>query len=70
MYRHRPRQQYEGPYADKYATDIGMSLGMCEKRADYILEKWERKGWWDSGVTVRTGWLTPQGLEAALKEGA
>lgn len=28
------------------------------------LDKWTRKGWWDYGVTLRSGWLTKRGFEA------
>jgi hypothetical protein len=34
------------------------------KREAYILEKWEGRGWWDSGVSLRAGWLTAAGREA------
>lgn len=31
------------------------------KRDEYVLAKWEKRGWWDSGVSTRSGWLTPAG---------
>lgn len=32
------------------------------KKIEYnYLEKWVRKGWWEFGVTLRSGWLTPEG---------
>jgi len=31
------------------------------KRKGCILEKWNRKGYWDCGVTLRSGWLTQKG---------
>jgi hypothetical protein len=33
-------------------------LHINEKRAEYIFDKWDRMGIWDSGVTARTGWFT------------
>ncbi len=30
----------------------------------YVLDKWTRKGWWEYGVSLRTGWLTDAGYEA------
>ena len=33
------------------------------KRAWYLLEKWSDKGWYDYGVTLDLGWLTPEGKE-------
>lgn len=35
-------------------------------RVLYVLEKWYRKGWWDYGVSLRSGWLTPDGKAAAV----
>ena len=43
------------------------SLGIPYKRAMFILEKWSKKGYWDYGVSTRTGWLTPEGIEWAGK---
>lgn len=48
-----------------FATDVGVALGMAEKRAAYVLDKWAGKGWWEYGVSLRTGWLTPEGFAAA-----
>ena len=36
-----------------------------KKRACYLLEKWTSKGWYDYGVNLMAGWLTPDGREAA-----
>lgn len=38
---------------------------MHPKRLNYLLEKWTSKGWFDYGVSARTGWLTPLGLVIA-----
>ncbi len=40
---------------------------MNEKRKEYLCEKWVGKGWYDYGVTARSGWLTAEGKEAAQK---
>lgn len=32
--------------------------GISDKRAHYLAEKWTRHGWWDYGVSVRSGWFT------------
>lgn len=34
-----------------------------DKQHYYYLEKWESKGYWDSGVSSRSGWPTMKGLE-------
>lgn len=34
-------------------------------RAWFLLGKWSRKGWYEYGVSVRVGWLTPEGIERA-----
>lgn len=40
------------------ALEVLRQLGMNEKRAFYILEKWDRKGWIDYGTWVWGGWFT------------
>lgn len=62
----RPRPTREAPFA----TDIGVRLGLHPKRAHYLLEKWLDKGWWECGVSVRSGWLTGEGLARAAEVGA
>ena len=45
-----------------YVREVASNLGMAPKRAAYICEKWTNKGWYDYGVNVLAGWLTPEGL--------
>lgn len=40
-------------------------LGINRKRGYYILEKFDKKGWWMYGVSLRSGYLTENGLEIA-----
>ena len=50
---------------------IARELGIPDKRAMYLFEyKWDRKGWWEWGVSGSGGWFTEAGLElvASLKE--
>lgn len=47
-----------------FAFEIAESLGMNYKRAQYLYLKWSERGWWDYGVSARTGWLTEAGMEA------
>lgn len=35
------------------------------KRAGYLLDKWTGKGWYDYGVSLDLGWLTPSGHQKA-----
>ena len=44
---------------------IAAMLNMNPKRSWYLCQKWTDKGWYDYGVSVDTGWLTPQGVEMA-----
>ena len=37
------------------------------KRAWYLLEKWSQKDWYDYGVSLDLGWITPEGLDIHLK---
>ncbi len=50
------------PFATHLATE---ALKIHPKRTEYLLEKWVSKGWWECGVSLRTGWLTEKGLAAA-----
>lgn len=47
-----------------YARQIAKDLGMNEKRAWYLCDKWDRKGWWEYGVNALAGWLTEDGRRA------
>lgn len=38
-------------------------VGMNEKRAEGVYEKWIARGWADCGVSLRTTWATPKGIE-------
>ncbi len=44
-----------------YVRQLVRDLGMNEKRAAYILEKWYGKGWYECGVSIMAGWLTEEG---------
>ncbi len=46
-----------------YVRDLVTELGMNEKRAAYILEKWYDKGWYECGVSIMAGWLTEEGMK-------
>lgn len=54
----------------KFATDVAAEIGMHVKRAEYLLQKWTDKGWFNYGVSARSGWLTEAGFAFAkqLKE--
>lgn len=39
------------------------AVGMNEKRACGIYEKWFARNWADCGVSVRTAWVTQEGIE-------
>jgi hypothetical protein len=49
----------ERPFRWKYEI-----VGMHEKRSAAIYQKWVDRGWADFGVSLRTLWLTPTGIEA------
>lgn len=56
----RERHNHQ-PYqcTEKFATEIAAEIGIHEKRATALLYKWDRKGWWSYGVSVRTGFFEP-----------
>lgn len=51
--------------ADGMQPMLYSPLLLPQKRIMRMLEKWVRKGWWDYGVSLRTGWLTDEGKAAA-----
>lgn len=52
----------------EFATDLATRLlAMDEKRCLYLLGKWADKGWWEYGVSLRSGWMTPTGLAASKR---
>lgn len=51
--------------AGRFADEVGGGIGIHHKRVNYILLKWADRGWWDYGVSARTGWLTREGRKAA-----
>lgn len=38
------------------------------KRAWHLLSKWTDKGWYEYGVSLDLGWLTPEGKAEAQKQ--
>ena len=65
------RSEHPGPYKSdgarihvvRFADHAGRDLGIHPKRVHYLLLKWADRGWWDYGVSVRSGWFTPEGWE-------
>jgi hypothetical protein len=52
-------------YAENYTYKVPYEMwDKLTKRQMYILKKWLDKNWWDCGVTIRSGWLTDEGLVA------
>lgn len=47
-----------------FVKDAALFLGIPEKRMFGLLLKWSGRGWWDYGVTARSGWFTPEAPEA------
>lgn len=41
-----------------FADTVAERLEIEWSRAAYLLAKWEGAGWWDWGVSLRSGWLT------------
>lgn len=47
-----------------YVREVVRQLGINEKRAAYICDKWADRRWYDYGVNVLAGWLEGDGLTA------
>lgn len=50
----REREQNQ---SRKSADNFFAELGIAPKRGYYILQKFTNWGWWEYGVSLRTGWL-------------
>lgn len=53
-----------------FLDELAQGLGIPDSRSYYIGSKWTDKGWWDYGVSLRSGWLTPKGIEAMAADPA
>ena len=58
----------EHPQTFLYVRDLVKELGINEKRACFILEKWAEKDWYGYGVSVLGGWLTEKGEKELARE--
>lgn len=47
------------PHGHAFAFE---QVGINEKRACYLYDKWTGRGWADCGVTIRSSWLTEEGV--------
>lgn len=47
----------------EFADAIGAKLGISSKRVHFLLYKWSDRGWWNYGVTARSGWLEDEAPE-------
>lgn len=48
------------PYVN--VTGFDEETDIAPKQWYYYLTKWSDKGWFDYGVSARTGWFTPEGI--------
>lgn len=51
----------DGQHPRPFIDDLSAHLGIHPKRGLYLAGKWSDKGWWEYGVTLRSGWLTAAG---------
>jgi hypothetical protein len=54
------RSKGKHPNVDGWEEAVS-EVAISDKRAHYLAEKWSRRGLWDSGVTLRSGWFTDAG---------
>mgnify|MGYP001572500367 CR=1 FL=1 len=48
---------------DLLADALAEKMGMCSKRAHYLLDKWSDCNLWEYGVSLRAGWFTQEGID-------
>lgn len=53
----------------RFIDALAEGLGIHPKRGLYLAGKWSDKGWWEYGVTLRSGWLTAAGKAKAAELG-
>lgn len=54
----------------KHPKLVGFTLeemGFNWKRVNSVLSKWESKGWYNWGTSIRGGWLTEEGIKEFKK---
>ena len=49
--------------AGRFPQSLDLDEHFEPKRWQYVLSKWEKRDWWEYGVSLRYGWLTPLGKE-------
>lgn len=60
--RHHTRQK-EGKEHPFFADAVAVILGLDEEWAQETLEAWVERGWWECGVSERSGWFTSDAPE-------
>ena len=65
----RKRADAYGAPGCEAIEECAAELAVPLKRATRWLEKWELKGWWECGVSLRTGWFTKKAPIAIPAEG-
>ena len=51
-----------------FTSGMATNLVQNDKQLTYYLYKWVRNGWWNYGVTVRSGWFTPEGVQYFMNQ--
>lgn len=59
-----PGSEHSGRPGLDFVMDTALFLGIPGKRLYALLLKWAARGWWDYGVTARSGWFTREAPEA------
>lgn len=57
----------DGPKDGTPIRTLVGETGLPKKRAYYLLSKWADKGWYDYGTSLDLGWMTGDGLKAAVE---
>lgn len=53
---------------DPNTTDLFHDDDDLTKREYAILKKWAKRGHWDFGVSIRTGWMTESGIRFFIQQ--
>lgn len=63
------RRMIERANSNPYKNIIGFweTEPLPTRKWMYYLTKWTRKNWYEFGVSLRTGWFTPEGIEEINK---
>lgn len=61
------RNSYDGhKKSGPWPYEVAREMGIPDKRAESLFEKWAEQGIYEYGTSALRGWVTPEGFEKGL----